>query len=342
MFSSPKPTRLISRIVKVTTDASTQIILDYFAGSGTTGHAVINLNREDDGNRKFILVEMGDHFHTVLKPRIAKVIYSPDWKDGKAQSHDKGLKGGALVKCFALESYEDALNNLPVTTDAAGATNPLAFDQLAEAGALRYALDLQHGPNLLNLDAFIDPWGYTIQAQNAAGETTTRPVDLVETFNYLLGLKVISYGRIRRFSAEFEKAKHDEGVGKLKVKGEMRADPDGPYAFQRIEGELLDGTRVLVVWRKLTKDAEQDAAVLDWWMEHRGEITTQRPAAAGDPEGVDTRVFQRIYVNGPTTVAQPTQEVRTVYRLEEAFKHAMFRDAEEAKTAGLSGAGMGD
>lgn len=51
-------------------------ILDFFAGSGTTGHAVINLNRDDDGNRKYILVEMGQYFDTVLKPRIQKVIYS--------------------------------------------------------------------------------------------------------------------------------------------------------------------------------------------------------------------------------------------------------------------------
>jgi len=41
------------------------ICLDYFAGSGTTGHAVINLNREDSGQRRFILAEMGDYFDTV-------------------------------------------------------------------------------------------------------------------------------------------------------------------------------------------------------------------------------------------------------------------------------------
>ena len=58
-------------------------ILDYFAGSGTTGHAVINLNREDGGDRRFILVEMGEHFDTVLLPRLKKVTYSPEWKDGK-------------------------------------------------------------------------------------------------------------------------------------------------------------------------------------------------------------------------------------------------------------------
>lgn len=342
VFLSPKHSHFVKRFLIQTTEP-TSLILDCFGGSGSTAQAVIEINRDEEismgriGNRKFLLIEMGEHFKSVLKPRVCKTIYSSKWAEGRAQVFDDGIS--SLIKCFALENYEDVLCNLPFTTDAAGATNPLAFDQLAEAGALRYALDLQHGPDLLNLDAFIDPWGYTIQAQNAAGETTTRPVDMVETFNYLLGLKVISYGRIRRFSAEFEKAKHDEGVGKLKVKGEMRTDPDGPFAFQRIEGELLNGTRVLVVWRKLTKDAEQDAAALDWWMQHRGEITTQRPAAAGDPEGVDTRPFQEIYLNGPVTLAQwveKQEEVArpTVKRLEEKFKHAMFRDAEEAKAAG--------
>jgi len=58
------------------------MVLDYFAGSGTTGHAVINLNREDGGRRKFILVEMADYFDTVLLPRLKKVTFSPEWKDG--------------------------------------------------------------------------------------------------------------------------------------------------------------------------------------------------------------------------------------------------------------------
>ena len=52
------------------------LILDYFGGSGTTGHAVISLNREDGGSRRFVLVEMGDYFNTVLMPRIKKVMYS--------------------------------------------------------------------------------------------------------------------------------------------------------------------------------------------------------------------------------------------------------------------------
>src|SRR5207249_12162927 len=56
--------------------------LDYFAGSGTTGHATISLNREHGGSRKYILVEMGEYFDTVLKQRLLKIVFSEDWKNG--------------------------------------------------------------------------------------------------------------------------------------------------------------------------------------------------------------------------------------------------------------------
>ena len=58
VFDTPKPTKLMQRIINIGAN-SDSVILDYFAGSGTTGHAVINLNREDGGKRKYILVEMG-------------------------------------------------------------------------------------------------------------------------------------------------------------------------------------------------------------------------------------------------------------------------------------------
>ena len=61
------------------------------------------------GRRKYILVEMGEYFNTVTKPRIQKVIYSEDWKGGKPVSR----KGSShAFKYLRLESYEDALNNL--------------------------------------------------------------------------------------------------------------------------------------------------------------------------------------------------------------------------------------
>ena len=83
--------------------------MDYFAGSGTTAHAVINLNREDGGKRKYVLVEMGDYFHTVLLPRIKKVVYSKDWKDGKPVSRE-GVSH--CFKYYSLEQYEETLRNV--------------------------------------------------------------------------------------------------------------------------------------------------------------------------------------------------------------------------------------
>lgn len=72
-FSYPKPVQLLQRLIESKTYFDNNLeVLDYFAGSGTTGHAVINLNREDGGRRKFILVEMGEYFDTVLLPRIKK------------------------------------------------------------------------------------------------------------------------------------------------------------------------------------------------------------------------------------------------------------------------------
>ncbi|MDZ7665090.1 MAG: DNA methyltransferase [Desulfotignum sp.] len=67
-FSYPKSIHTVGDALFSAGLYDRSIILDYFAGSGTTGHAVINLNREDNGHRKFILAEMGDYFDTVLLP----------------------------------------------------------------------------------------------------------------------------------------------------------------------------------------------------------------------------------------------------------------------------------
>jgi adenine-specific DNA-methyltransferase len=73
-FPFPKSVYLVEDCIKaVIHDKNSAIILDFFAGSGTTGHAVLNLNKEDGGNRKFILIEMGYYFHTVLKPSVLSV-----------------------------------------------------------------------------------------------------------------------------------------------------------------------------------------------------------------------------------------------------------------------------
>jgi adenine-specific DNA-methyltransferase len=80
-FDTPKPTRLIQRILQIASDKNS-IILDSFAGSGTTAHAVLNLNKKDNGNRKFILIEMMDYAETITAERVRRVIdgYGEDTK----------------------------------------------------------------------------------------------------------------------------------------------------------------------------------------------------------------------------------------------------------------------
>lgn len=72
-FDTPKPSRLIERILQIASDPDS-IILDSFAGSGTTAHAVLNMNKADGGNRKFILVEMMDYADSITAERVKRVI----------------------------------------------------------------------------------------------------------------------------------------------------------------------------------------------------------------------------------------------------------------------------
>ena len=72
-FDTPKPYRLIDRILQIASDDDS-VILDSFAGSGTTAHAVLNLNKETNGNRKFILIEMMDYAESTTAERVKRVI----------------------------------------------------------------------------------------------------------------------------------------------------------------------------------------------------------------------------------------------------------------------------
>ncbi|MGN0820417.1 MAG: DNA methyltransferase [Akkermansia sp.] len=190
------------------------LILDYFAGSGTTAHAVINLNREDGGERKYILTEMGDHFETVLMPRIKKIVYSPEWRDGKPVTADKGISH--CFKYMSLESYEDTLNNIELQD-----TRITSFDAIMqEEYLLKYMLDLESRGSIINTDSFRKPFDYKLKIALSSGDACEpRKVDLVETFNYLLGLRVES----------------------------MEYHIDKGYVM--VEGRLRNGASALIVWR---------------------------------------------------------------------------------------------
>jgi adenine-specific DNA-methyltransferase len=195
MFSYPKSIFTVMDSLKASDSYQENgIFLDYFAGSGTTGHAVINLNRKDGRSRKYILVEMGQYFETVLKPRIQKIIYSEDWRDGKPVSR----KGSShAFKYLRLESFEDTLNNLALKRPETARTTLLDETAFGEDYLLHYMLDFESQGSLLDLERFETPFDYQLQiASSTVGETEATPVDLVETFNYLLGLHVQSIRKI--------------------------------------------------------------------------------------------------------------------------------------------------
>ena len=244
VFDTAKPVDLARRLISLLTNGIDVLVLDFFAGSGTTGHAVINLNREDGGRRKFILVEMGDYFDTVLVPRLKKVIFTPEWKDGKPKrmpTPEEIERSPRIMKIIRLESYEDTLNNLELKRTEAQQSLLEKHAAFREDYMLHYMLDVESrgSASLLNIDRFEDPFNYKLNiATGTVGETKPTVVDLVETFNYLIGLRVKTMDDVR-------------GV-------------------RVVTGLNPQGERVLILWRK-TKELDNEA--LDEWFRKQGYNT---------------------------------------------------------------------
>lgn len=168
------PVSLYEELVAAAAPEDSDLVLDFFAGSGTTAHAVINLNRQDGGRRKYILVEMGNYFDTVLLPRIKKVVFCEKWKDGKPNG---GEGVSHFLKYHYLEQYEDSLNDLELIREQDG---QLALEMFGDEYLLKYMLDFetQGSPSLLNLEMFKDPFAYRLKVQEG-DEIVERNVDLV-------------------------------------------------------------------------------------------------------------------------------------------------------------------
>ena len=236
IFSFPKSIYTVMDSILPVTE-SKDIILDFFAGSGTTGHAVINLNRDDkeQSKRKYILCEMGTYFDTVTKPRIEKVIYSKDWKNGKPVSREGASH---CFKYVRLESYEDALDNLFFEPRTNIQELALSEDKsIKEEYMLKYMMNLETKDSLLTVHDFNHPFDYSLNITRN-GETKRVNVDLVETFNYLIGLEVRNI---------------QESRGVVSVEGITRT-----------------GEKVLVLWRDVTKT---DNEALNTWFEKRAYST---------------------------------------------------------------------
>lgn len=342
-FSFPKALKLVVDCLRAANVQNDSSVLDFFAGSGTTGHAVINLNREDGGQRKFILVEMGEYFDTVLLPRIKKVTYTPEWKDGKPKrmaTAEEAERSPCIVKVIRLESYEDTLNNLDLRRtkqqqSLLDATEAQGADGLKEQYLLRYMLDVETrgSQSLLNIAAFTDPTAYTLKVKRpGSDESREVNVDLLETFNWLIGLTVRHIAAPQSFSAAFERdsekrlrlkvplervdsAPHPSPLPRLFQMGERE---NKVWWFRTVTGTTPDGRKTLVIWRKrpggeTPEGIEQDNLVLDDWF-------TQQGYSAKDRE------LDLIYVNGDNNLEnlKAPDDTWKVRLIEEDFHRLMF------------------
>ncbi|MDD3183265.1 MAG: site-specific DNA-methyltransferase [Alphaproteobacteria bacterium] len=300
------------------------IVLDYFGGSGTTAHAVIDLNREDSEKRKYILVEMGDHFDSVMLPRIKKAIYTKNWDNGRPISYD------GVSHCFKymrLESYEDALNNLTFREDAMRNQALTKNDEFRRDYMLKYWLDFETkgSPSLLSVQQFADPTAYMLNIKKpGSDEYVEKSVDLIETFNWLIGLHVDHIDAPRIFGGKFKREADPElpndQTTRLILDGKLAEDANGKWWFRKVEGRVCrtpgdkkNMDKVLIIWRKLTDNLEEDNLMLDEWFK-KYRLSTQ------DSE------FDVIYVNGSNNLPnlKRTDENWKVCLIEEAFHQKMW------------------
>lgn len=334
VLNTVKPTRLVRRILQIgTSPDSSEFVLDFFAGSGSTGHAVINLNREDGGQRKFILVEQADYFDTVLLVRLKRITFSPEWKDGKPKrlaTPEEAERSPRIMKVVRLESYEDTLNNLELRRtkeqqDLLDHPEAQGADKLKEQYMLRYMLDVETrgSQSLLNIAAFMDPTVYKLKVKRpGSDESREVNVDLLETFNWLIGLKVEHIAAPRTFNAAFRCDEDpdlpEDAPRRLLLDGRLREDPNGPWWFRTVTGTTPDGRRTLIIWRKRPggedrKGIERDNLVLDEWFQKQGY-------SSKDSE------FDLIYVNGDNNLEnlKAPDDTWKVRLIEEDFFRLMF------------------
>jgi len=248
-------------------------------------------------------------------PRIKKVTFSPEWKNGKP-------KRMATFKVIRLESYEDTLNNLelrrtPEQEDALFSTEAQGPGNLKEQYMLNYMLDVESrgSQSLLNIDAFKDPLSYTLKVKRpGSDESQDTTVDLMETFNWLIGLTVKEMSAPQRFDASFER----DSEGRLRLKDWLRPVQNGRWWIRTVRGILPDDNQeALIIWRNLPGTPEEDNLILDEWFKKSDYSTKEK-------------LPNYIYVNGTNNLENirlpdTTWKVRLI---EEDFMKLMFEEEE--------------
>jgi adenine-specific DNA-methyltransferase len=177
-----KPEQLLRRIIELTSNEN-DIILDFFSGSGTTLAVSHKLKR------KWIGIEMANYFETDIIYRMKHVLSSNSLREPCGISKNLNWQGGGFFQYQVLEQYEDTLDNLEIREPEGEQIDlSLSYEYL-----LRYFIDYETRENssLLNIEKLKTPFSYKLKVNlEEVGEPREVIVDLPETFNYLLGLKV--------------------------------------------------------------------------------------------------------------------------------------------------------
>jgi adenine-specific DNA-methyltransferase len=218
---------------------------------------VINLNRKDGGGRRFVLVDVAAYFDDVLLSRLMKVMYSPEWSKGRPvrqANPEEAERTPRLVRVIRLESYEDALHNVAMA-EARGRATRRAKAVTDAAGEDAYRLNylvrlpMEVSDSMLNLAALEHPFQYTLETLTDDGPVN-QTVDLVETFNWLYGLRV---KRLLTWTNDAEKK---------------------PRAYRVVQAtDRDDRKRILVVWRDMTNlDPQAERKFLEAKVKELGEF----------------------------------------------------------------------
>jgi adenine-specific DNA-methyltransferase len=219
----PKSVDLIKKCVKIGADHD-GTVLDFFAGSGTTAQAVLELNEEYEQDRDYVMIEMADYLHNVIKPRIIKWVYSEDWELGVPQgSSDRSH----VFKYIEVEDFEDTLHQENLRSEEPQAS----FDEFSP-NRLSYYLNFEvDGPSLLDLGGLKDPFEYSLYIQNS-DEVKKETIDLIESFNYLLGLEVRSIQQVENNDRKYRIVTGERGDDKITVVWRPVEDDDGKEFFE--------------------------------------------------------------------------------------------------------------
>jgi adenine-specific DNA-methyltransferase len=229
-FDNPKPVRAAEYVVSILAPNGDEVVADFFAGSGTTAHAVLNANKSDGKNRKFLLAEMAQDMG-IAADRLKKCVYSSSWT---ASGIDRNSGSSCFVRYQKLESYDDALQNIRFVRTKTQQRLVEQNDIVREGYLLNYVLaaEASGSSSRLNVQAFDHPFEYILKvATDSMGETKNATVDLVETFNWLLGLHVLQKDVINDFQV---------------VTGYLPRP-----------GNSETGEKALIIWRDLDKNPNE-------------------------------------------------------------------------------------